>query len=444
MTPSSRAARKVLGDSARKNASDLRECYVYLQMPGTLEVVTCGKFAQQMTASGMVGRFVYGRNYRSRPDAVPIDPFELPVTSREYATTRHDGIFGALRDASPDAWGRLVVQQATGRGDLTELDYLLESPEDRPGALSFGLGKIPPPPVRGYNRVVRLTELLDAAAEIENDDGAASGTDRLRHARILLDQHGTTMGGARPKSVVEDDGALWVAKFPQRGDKWNNAVVEAAMLTLAAKCGIHVPPIRVEQVGERRVLLVQRFDRDAALIDGAHAGYRRHRMVSAPTVLGADESVVDRTRWSYLLLAEQLMRWSHTADADREQLFRRVVYNVLVSNTDDHPRNHALIARDQYWKLAPAYDITPHPTSGQHERRLAMTCGPDGRIARRSNLLAAAADFGLAAEKAATIVNELFAIVQHDWEGEIRRQGGAVRDIEAVAAAILDAGFDYE
>src|SRR5690349_14231654 len=115
------------------------ECFVYLQMPGTLEVVVCGRFAREpVRGGGTVGRFVYGRGYRSRPDAVPLDPFNLPITPNVQETARLDGVFGVLRDAAPDAWGRRVIERILGRQDLTEVDFLLESPQDRAGALSFG------------------------------------------------------------------------------------------------------------------------------------------------------------------------------------------------------------------------------------------------------------------------------------------------------------------
>ena len=142
--------------------------------------------------------------------------------------------------------------------------------------------------------------------------------------------------------MVEDDQGLWIAKFPQRSDKWNNAPVEAAMLALARRCWIRTPETRVERLGDESVLLVRRFDRDK--VEG---GYVRHRMVSALTVLDADDRVTDRSAWSYVLLADELRRWSERPAEDRTELFRRVVFNALICNLDDHPRNHALIAPGQ-------------------------------------------------------------------------------------------------
>src|SRR6266542_5476501 len=196
--------------------SSRRSCYVYVQLPGTLKLVTCGRYEHEVLQDGrMVGRFVYGRSYRERADAVPLDPYHLPVTARRHETAKLDGMFGALRDASPDAWGRRVIEKVTGRADLGELDYLLLGPGDRAGALSFGLGPTPPSPVRNFNRVLQLAELRRAAHLLEE---TAPGEPVPIQIAQLTDP-GTSMGGARPKNVVEDDAGLWIAKFPQRGDR---------------------------------------------------------------------------------------------------------------------------------------------------------------------------------------------------------------------------------
>ena len=254
------------------------------------------------------------------------------------------------------------------------------------------------------------------------------------------------MGGARPKGVVEEGGMLWVAKFPQRDDRWNNAAVEGAMLGLASRCGIMVPKTRVIAVGPRPVLLVERFDRTpsgAPVSDGTRP-FLRHRMVSACTVLNADDHGVDRQRWSYLDLADELQRWSEKPDEDKLELYRRMVFNAMVSNLDDHPRNHALVAQARQWRLSPAFDITPQPMRGQHERDLAMTCGTFGRKARRANLVSAATQFGLSSQQAEDIVALMRKTVAGEWEDEVRARGGTIADIEAIAPAILDEGFDYD
>lgn len=178
------------------------------------------------------------------------------------------------------------------------------------------------------------------------------------------------MGGARPKAVVEDDGRLWIAKFNRRDDPFNHARVEHAMLVLARECGLSVAESRITQIARRDVLLVKRFDREPH-----QDGYRRARMLSALTLLRTGDSHQDRERWSYVLLAEELRRLSHRPQADVQELFKRMTFNALVSNTDDHPRNHAVIAHDQNFRLSPAYDLVPFPLASVERRDLALTAG---------------------------------------------------------------------
>lgn len=410
-----------------------KRCYVYLQLPGSLEVTTCGQYEREtIPTGGAVGRFVYGRRYRARPDAVPLDPFALPLSDQVVETVRLQGVHGAIRDAAPDRWGRLVIERESHRADLDEMDYLLLGPQDRAGALTLGLGKDPPPPVSKWNRIVQLKELRETARRIEDGEDPATFPAELKS----LVAPGTSLGGARPKAVVQDNEGLWVAKFPSREDKWNNAVVEAAMLALARRAGIHTPPTRLEPLGKESVLLLKRFDREK--VEG---GYLRHRVLSGLTVLQAEEAS-DRSRWSYLLLADELQRRSERPAADKQELFRRMVLNALISNTDDHPRNHALVAPGADWHLAPAYDLTPSPSSSQ-QRDLALTAGIRGRAARRENLVSGATRFDLTEAQGSAIIDEIKAVVSANWEGELRRLGGTSRDCDAISSAFVYEGFEY-
>jgi serine/threonine-protein kinase HipA len=255
------------------------------------------------------------------------------------------------------------------------LDYLLESPDDRAGALGFGLNKVPAAPQQKFNKALdpeKLQNLADALIkdEIPKDPDAAQVQDL-----ILL---GTSMGGARPKAVVQDDQGLWIAKFNLPDDRWNNTRVEHAMLRLARECGISTPESRIEAVAGKDVLLIKRFDREKM-----EQGYPRARMVSGLTLLGADESLEMRTRWSYVILVEQLRRIVAEPKKDASELFRRMCFNALISNIDNHPRNHAVIAKDKDWKLSPAYDLTPAPVIAQERRDLAMECGDYGSLCKR-------------------------------------------------------------
>lgn len=411
--------------------------YVYLQLPQSLEVVTAGLYELGFPQGVPTGSFVYNPAYLRRADAVALDPYELPLVPRRLQTVQLNGIFGPLRDASPDAWGRRIIDKHTGRTDLTEVDYLLHSPEDRAGALSFGRDKQPPGPIRQFNQVIQLQALLAAAERFMDDE--AAGKPGVPEQMLELLQPGTSMGGARPKNVVEDDEGLWIAKFPDRGDKWNNARVEGAMLALAHECGLRVARHRIETVTGKDVLLVQRFDRTRTA-----DGYLRHRMVSGLTALGAEDSHGDRTKWSYLLLADELRRRSARTAQDLEELFRRMVFNALISNTDDHPRNHALIAPTDKWELSPAYDLTPNPLTGTDKRDLAMTCGTYNRYANRTNLLSQHGQFKLSLEHATAIVDQLQRVVAARWHATLRQQGATPADCDKLAGAFNYAGFELD
>lgn len=418
-------------------ASSDQRAYVYLQLPQSLEVVTAGFYELDFPQGVPTGSFVYNPAYLQRADAVPLDPYELPLAPRRVQTVKLKGIFGPLRDASPDAWGRRIIEKHTGRTDLTEVDYLLHSPEDRAGALSFGRDKVPPAPIRKFNQVIQLEALLAGAEQFMEDE--AAGKPGVPEQMLELLQPGTSMGGARPKNVVEDGEGLWLAKFPDKSDKWNNARVEGAMLALAQECGLRVARHRIEHVAGKDVLLVQRFDRTLTA-----DGYLRHRMVSGLTALGAEDSHGDRAKWSYLLLADELRRRSARPAQDLEELFRRMVFNALISNTDDHPRNHALIAPTDKWELSPAYDLTPNPLTSVEKRDLAMTCGIYNRYANRANVLSQHGQFKLSLEHAAAIVDQLQQVVAARWHTTLRQQGTTPADCDKLAGAFNYAGFELD
>jgi len=406
--------------------------YVYLQLPGSLEIVTAGFFEQEDRAGIPLGVFVYNPAYLSRSDAVPLDPFELPLRQGRFETVKLNGIFGALRDASPDAWGRRIIERKLNRFDLSEVDYLLNSPEDRVGALSFGRGKTYPPPGARFNKVLELDKLLEFARAVEEDDKV-----ELPAQVQELIQPGTSLGGARPKNVVEDDEGLWIAKFPEKNDRWNNARVESAMLNLARECGLRTSDARVVSVAGADVLLVRRFDR--VKVKG---GYCRHRFVSALTVLDAGETMGDRARWSYLLLADELRRRTHRVAEDLRELFCRIVFNSLISNTDDHPRNHGLIAPGRDFELAPAYDLTPNPMTSLERRDLALIAGRFNRYANRENLLSECARFRLATEDANRLIDRVKNTVSTRWSSVMRASGVTVGECELLARAFDYPGFE--
>lgn len=414
-----------------------RECFVYIVLPGETSFVTAGRFRVTPTPGGAnVGSFVYGQSYLARANAVPLDPVELRLRRGPFETARMDGFFGAIRYAMPDSWGQRVIERHAGVAKLEGFDYLLQGPDDRAGALGFGLNVEPPAPRRKFNRMLDLGRLQQAADAVISDDPNLAGSAAQQVEEFL--RLCTSMGGARPKVVVEDDSDLWLAKFSREDDRWNDPRVEHALLDLAKACELNVAESKLTTVAGRDVLLVRRFDRGHT-----QAGYRRHRMVSALTLLRSDDNPIRRTNWSYLLLADEIRRVSARPEADLRELFARMCFNAITSNTDDHPRNHAILAKDQDWHLSPAFDLTPMPAVGQDRRDLAMVCGEQGRYANRENLLSAHGRFLLSGEEATKIVDTLVDTVRAQWRPTMRRAGVSEQDCDRVASAFLYEGFHY-
>jgi serine/threonine-protein kinase HipA len=414
------------------------ECFVYVVLPGATEFVTAGKFELSTDARGAaLGRFVYGRSYLERSDAVPIDPVELTLSRGTFRTAAMKGVFGALRDAGPDYWGRRVIEKHLRVASPGEMDYLLQSADDRAGALGFGLNQAPPSPRRKFNRTLDLAKLQAVADALVRDE-EVTGTSASKQIDDLL-LLGTSMGGARPKAVVEDDDGLWLAKFNRTDDPWNCARVEHAMLVLARSCGIKSAQSKVVQVGRRDVLLVKRFDRERT-----KQGYRRARMVSALTLLRAQDSHLDREKWSYVSLVEQLRRASGAPSRDAPELFRRVCFNSLISNTDDHPRNHAMIAWGKEWELSPAYDLTPTAPVSLERRDLALTVGDLGRYAHADNLLSQSARFLVDTAEAKAIISRMEKRVRDTWHKVARAEGVTQKDCDRISGAFAYPGFRLE
>lgn len=412
------------------------ECYVYIVLPGETEFVTAGRFTLRETREGAkVGEFIYGRTYRERANAVELDPVELRLQPGTFETAMMGGFFGAIRDAMPDAWGRKVIDRHVG-GQMSQFDYLLRAPDDRAGALGFGLSTEPPFPENRFNRTLDLERLQQAADALIDGNPELAGS-AAEEAEDLLMLGGTSMGGARPKAVVEDDDALWIAKFARTDDSYNQPRTEHALLQLARLCGLDAADSRLATVAGRDVLLIRRFDRDRA-----GDGYRRHRMVSAVTLLRTDDDPTTRRDWSYLLLADEIRRVSDAPREDLRELYRRMVFNAAISNLDDHPRNHATLARGNEWRLSPAYDLTPFPVISQ-ERSLALDCGLHGRGAYRANLVSGHGRFMIDIEEATEIFDRIVETVRSEWESELRCAGVTKAGCEQLSRAFVYEGLLY-
>jgi serine/threonine-protein kinase HipA len=408
-------------------------CYVYIQLPGTFEWVPCASLrVTEVAAGAFEGSFTYGKRYLARKNVVALDDYHLPLSERPHRFTKLKGIPGAVRDASPDAWGRRVIQAKLERpeADIQEVEYLHNGPDDGAGNLRFGLTVKPPGPRRPFNRTHQLAALIDAAQKLEEDG-------RLPHEILEELEPGTSMGGARPKVTVEDDTKIWLCKLPEKNDKHNMQRIEYATLELAREAGLRVCGTRLEKVGAQEVLMLERFDREW---NADAKGYARFGLVSGLTVLDAEDGYFGRERWSYPLLADELQRWSSKPREDQRELFRRMAFNAMVTNNDDHPRNHALLRTTGGWRLSPAYDIVPVALVSKERRDLALQVGRFGRAASMYNLVSMSEVFGLQRPDAEAEIAKMLEVVER-WKDRFAAHGVEQRSLEMLEGAILPASF---
>ncbi len=398
-----------------------QKIYVFIYLPGDTVAVPAGIFTHYPDDG--IGRFAYGLRYRERRNALAVDPVALQLGAIHQDATTNDGLYGAFRDASPDYWGRLVISAELGMApeSLGVTDYLLHSNASRVGCLDFRMSLEQEEPCAKPPSFQSLAEIQEAASLLQ--EGLP-----IRHDLLQLLEQGSSIGGARPKCTVELDDALWIAKFQARGDTLNFPSIEYATMLLAHECGISIPELRTISIADKDVLLVKRFDRQKTA-----SGYTRVGFLSALSLMQWDER--DRSQWSYNALADQMRSSCLANPTELEQLYRRMLFNVLCRNTDDHPRNHGFLWREKSLSLSPAYDIVPTPT--RHgigtEFSLSMSLGRNGREATFHNALSLSGRFGLPREKAQHIIYEMTGVVEK-WEKHLTSQAVNLHDIEAVRA----------
>lgn len=310
------------------------------------------------SAGGHSARFTYDPEFVRR--GWPIDP-SLPLDDGAHELP---GLPLAVLDASPDAWGQLLLQRAErhrardgeGARRLTpDMILLAASDATRQGALRFRTDH--DGPFLGENgtipKVLALEALLAAAAEVDRDTAAPDWSPFAR----LLDAGSSALGGARPKAAVYDeDGRLWLAKFPRVGDSANVPVWEMVALDIAERAGLHVPDRKLLPVAGRQVLLVRRFDRD----DNG----RRLSYISTRTLMGARDLGPSYDYGGRRGIARRLARESGDPRTDLLLLWKQAALNLLVNNTDNHLRNHGLVRGDGAWRLSPVFDLDPNPDTG--------------------------------------------------------------------------------
>ncbi|AND70629.1 phosphatidylinositol kinase [Dyella thiooxydans] len=353
-------------------------------------------------------QFNYGQSYLAREEAVPLYLPELPLQPSLLPLPTGLSMPGCLRDAAPDAWGRRVILnrllgQAGRDADtaiLDELSYLLQSGSDRIGALDFQASPSQYIPRQGDG--APLEELMESAELVER--GLP-----LSPALAEAIQHGTAIGGARPKATLWDKGRRWIAKFSSSTDVQPVVKLEFLAMRLAALVGLDVAPVKLMHVAGKDVLLVERFDR-VMHVDGQ---WRRRGQVSALTLLALDEMMAAYA--SYEDLAEIIRHRFERPRVALHELFGRLVFNILCGNTDDHARNHAAFWDGTRLSLTPAYDICPQPRAGQ-EATQAMKILGDRRFSRLTLCVEAAPHFQLSREEARGIIDAQLSAIRAHWQ----------------------------
>ncbi len=379
------------------------EAFVWVWLPHAQQAVVAGRLVQQ----GRQLLFNYGRSYLARSDAMALYLPELPLQAGSLPLSVGLNMPACIRDASPDAWGRRVLinrmmsqaDQGSGLLVLDELSCLLLSGSNRIGALDFQAS------AEHYEardaQQATLEELQTAADKVERGSPLPPALNQA-----LL--HGTSIGGARPKVMLSDALHQRIAKFASSSDVYSVVKAEFVAMRLAQRAGLQVAPVALTTALGKDVLLVERFDRER---QGAH--WQRKAMVSALTLLGLDEMMVAYA--SYEQLAEVVRYRFVDPEGSLQELFGRMVFNILCGNTDDHARNHAAFWDGQSLRLTPAYDICPQQRSGEEASQGMLICGKDRR-SRLSVCLRAASAFLLDTRKAQRIIDRQIEVIKNDWD----------------------------
>lgn len=391
-----------------------KEAFVWIWLPLETEPVVAGRLEAD---HGNV-LFNYGKSYLERsgdhsPErnvkgpAIPIYEPELPLRAGALPLPKGLTMPGCIRDAAPDAWGRRVIINkklglkgaGTDTAELDELTYLLESGSDRIGALDFQRSPTEYVPRTANN--VSAEELIESAARVEK---GVPLTPELDQALF----HGSSIGGARPKALIQDQGTKYVAKFSSSTDLYSVVKAEFIAMRLAALAGLNVASVKLIKAANKDVLLVERFDRRPK-----DDSWSRKAMVSALTLLGLDEMMARYA--SYETLAEIIRHRFTDPKKTLKELFSRLAFNILCGNTDDHARNHAAFWNGKELTLTPAYDICPQGRTG-NEASQAMLISGNNNLSQLKTCLEAANHFLLSHSDARTVFGQLTENIEQHWD----------------------------
>jgi serine/threonine-protein kinase HipA len=375
--------------------SNVTEAFVWIWLPGSTVPVVAGRIEKL----GALHHFTYGRSYRERDDAIALSPFELPLEPGTFEPVGMHTIHSCLRDASPDAWGRRVVGHRYPDLAADELDYLMLSGSDRIGALDFQASATDYLPRESDHPT--LDDLLQAAELLESNRPLPL---ELEHALL----RGTSIGGARPKALIDHDGRHFIAKFSSTSDVYPIVKAEYVGMRLASLAGLTTAKVSLASSLGKNVLMIERFDR----IETA-SGKTRRVMLSGLSLLELNE--MEARYASYSDLADRIRQRFNEPQKTLVELFRRLAFNVLVGNTDDHARNHSAFWDGRQLSLTPAYDICPQLRTGQEASQAMDIGGIAGNASTLRNVLSVCGKFQLRQAEARSLIEQLISAVEDNW-----------------------------
>lgn len=384
--------------------SDLnnKEAYVWIWLPEETKPVVAGK----LEYNDKLIYFNYGKSYLARPNAISVYEPELPLQQGVLSPLNGLDMPNSIRDGAPDAWGRRVIINRkmglkgidTDTTYLTEMTYLLESGSDRIGALDFQHSATEYIPRSAQN--ASLEELLESVERVEK---GIPLTPELDQALF----HGSSIGGARPKALIEDENSKYIAKFSASSDTYSVVKGEYIAMRLAKLCGLNVAPVKLVEVSGKDIILVKRFDR---YIKGNQ--WARKSMVSALTLFGLTDMTARYA--SYEELAGIIRKRFTEPKKTLKELFTRLVFNILSGNNDDHARNHAAFWDGKELTLTPAYDICPQGRTGNESTQAMKIIGNNG-FSQLKTCLEAAPHFQLSEVDAIQVFDKVETIINDNW-----------------------------
>lgn len=413
---------KLVGDIVHLNQEKglimYNHAYVFTTTANN-ECVLAGK----INTSSLKGEFQYSNEWLNGASAYPLDPVNLPLTPKRYTVHNLKNTFGVFSDAGPDSWGERIFLQHHQSLPKNEVERLLRLSGMGVGCLQFSLSRTRP-------KVPQKYPTIDLLSRLSNITDHLLLKQPLTEDELQLLDPGSSMGGARPKVTVSDGNAEWLVKFSRPDDLIDNPRIEYASMQMLATLGIHTPETKLIELGQgKSAYLIKRFDRTPD---------KPIHFISAHSLFHTDRirliTDAHHDPRSYIALARHLRAHSSDPIADCQELYRRMIANVLLGNTDDHARNHAMIydIKASQWRLSPAYDMLPILGS---QGMQALGIGIDGRASTVDNLLSAAAAFGLSRETALTSIHQLSEGIA-GWEKIFSQYGVSDTDIKSLRLVV--------